>query len=60
MSVRSTVSPVSEQISTLEETEAKRGFVASIRRYFADRFSDDELVTLAQLLGRLESDPSDS
>jgi hypothetical protein len=40
VSVRSTVSPVSEQISTLEETEAKRGFVASIRRYFADRFSD--------------------
>jgi len=40
VSDRSTVSTVSEQISTLEETEGKRGFVASIRRYFADRFSD--------------------
>ena len=41
MSVRSTVSHMSEQISTLEETPAKHGFFAPIRRNFADRFSDD-------------------
>ena len=31
---------MSEHISTLEETPARRRFVASIRRYFAERFSD--------------------
>ena len=40
MSVRSTVSSVSEQISTLEETGARRGLIGSIRRFFSDRFSD--------------------
>jgi hypothetical protein len=36
----STVSRVSEQITTLEEPTARRRFLASIRRYFAARFSD--------------------
>ena len=40
MSVRSTVSSVSEQVSTLEETGARRGLIGSIRRFFSDRFSD--------------------
>ena len=31
---------MSEHISTLEETPTRRRFVASIRRYFAERFSD--------------------
>jgi DNA-binding MarR family transcriptional regulator len=33
--------------------EASRSHVAGVRRLFVERFSDDELVTLAELLGRL-------
>jgi hypothetical protein len=36
----STVSSMSEQITTLEEAPARRRFLASIRRYFTARFSD--------------------
>ena len=33
--------------------EASRSHVAGVRRLFVERFSDEELETLAQLLGRL-------
>ena len=40
VSDRATVSNVSEQITTLEEAAGRRRFLASIRGYFAARFSD--------------------
>jgi DNA-binding MarR family transcriptional regulator len=33
--------------------EASRSHVAQIRTFFGDRFDDDEILTLAELLGRL-------
>jgi DNA-binding MarR family transcriptional regulator len=40
-------------------TEARESHLADVRELFTGRFSDDELGTLAELLGRLSADGGD-